>query len=259
MPSAAVLVIVPTLGRRLDSLVEALRSISNQDIDVDVVIVSPRTAAVGQIADLFGAQLMDDPGSQAAAINAGVTQLKSHHEWVSWLNDDDLLESNSLHTTRQALESNPRAVLAYGACRYIDEDGRQLWVSRAGAWASRVLKWGPDLIPQPGMLIRSQAWTAVGGVDESLRFAFDLDLLLKLKALGEFVSVPDIVASFRWHDDSLTVADRSASLRESEMVKRRALTPRVRRFAWAWERPVRIATHIAAAEVSRRARRHSSH
>ena len=149
-----------------------------------------------------------------------------------------------------ALDRNPDAVLAYGACRYIDGDGAELWVSSAGVWAPRILKWGPDLIPQPGMLVRRTAWDRVGGVDESMRFAFDLDLLLKIQPLGEFIDVGQVVSSFRWHGDSLTVSDRATSLHESEVARRRALSPVARRLAWVWEGPVRVATRAAANESS---------
>jgi len=174
---------------------------------------------------------------------------------VNWLGDDDLLEPHSVAVTRSALESNPDATVAYGACRYIDADGKQLWISKAGPWASRILSWGPDLIPQPGMLVRLDAWHAVGGVDESYRFAFDLDLLLKLRRIGPLVDVGQVVSSFRWHADSLTVGDRDTNLAESERAKRAALSPRMRSLAWLWERPVRGATRVAAWEVNRRAHR----
>jgi GT2 family glycosyltransferase len=105
------------------------------------------------------------------------------------------------------------------------------------------------------MLVRTSAWQAVGGVDESFRFAFDLDLLLKLQQQGELIDVGQVVSSFRWHADSLTVGDRSENLRESELAKRRALSPTARKLAWLWEKPVRGATRLAAAEVARRAKR----
>ncbi len=38
-----------------------------------------------------------------------------------------------------------------------------------GLWVTRVLSWGPDLVRQPGMLIRALAWDQVGGLDA--RFA----------------------------------------------------------------------------------------
>lgn len=68
----------------------------------------------------------------------------------------------------------------------------------------------------------------------------------------------EVVSCFRWHGDSLTVSDRTASLDESERVKRRHLSPTARRLAWTWEGPVRVATRLAAREVTRRARRASS-
>jgi len=259
-PHPRVLIVVATLGRRPDYLPLTLRSIREQSVPADIVIVAPTgMPEVAEQAREFGATLLPDPGSLTAAINLGVDEGLTTHEFVNWLNDDDLLEPGSLRLTTAALDSAPDAVLAYGACRYIDPEGRPLWISRAGAWAPRILKWGPDLIPQPGMLVRRSTFDAVGGVDESMRFAFDLDLLLRIQPRGAFINVGEVVSSFRWHAESLTVSDRTTSLRESEQARRRALSPTARRLAWTWERPVRWATRMAAAEVSRRARRLSSH
>jgi GT2 family glycosyltransferase len=255
MIDSRVLIVVPTLGKRIDHLNSCLNSIVTQSVTAEIVVVSPVTNAVQAVAEKFSARIIADPGSQTKAINAGVEfALKSgSFEFVNWLGDDDLLESDSLSTTTAALDSNPAATVAYGACRYIDERDQELWVSSAGKWAPRVLGWGPDLIPQPGMLVRMNAWQSVGGVDESYRFAFDLDLLLKLKKLGPLVNTGTVVSSFRWHADSLTVGDRTTNLQESERVKRAALSPHTRKIAWLWQRPVRGATRIAAWEVNRRA------
>ena len=250
-----VLIVVPTLGNRPDHLQECLQSISRQDPAPHIVVVGPDTPHVRSAAEAAAARWLPDPGSQTRAINAGVAAASDSIRYVNWLGDDDLLEPGSIDLTRSALENNPRATVAYGACRYIDASGKELWISKAGPWANRILAWGPDLIPQPGMLVRLDAWRAVGGVDESFRFAFDLDLLLKLKRLGPLIDVGRTVSSFRWHADSLTVGDRDTNLAESERAKRAALSPRARAFAWIWERPVRGATRIAAWEVSRRARR----
>lgn len=255
MAHARVLIVVPTLGRRPALLEHTLRSIRTQSTPADVIVVGPDTADLRRAAEEHGAGWLPDPGSQTKAINLGLAHVAPHHEFVNWLNDDDLLEPGSLEATTRALDGNLRATVAYGACRYIDEAGRELWVSRAGPWATRILSWGPDLIPQPGMLIRRSAWEQVGGVDESYRFAFDFDLLLKLRKIGPLVDVGQIVSSFLWHADSLTVGDRTANLQESERAKRAALSPTARRVAWMWEGPVRVATRAAAWEVNRRAAR----
>ena len=254
-----VLIVVPTLGERRQLFEQTLVSIRSQTVAADVVIVGPSdNSNLQESAQAFSAELIPDPGSLPAAIEAGVARAQRHHQYVTWLNDDDLLTPGSLAVTHAALQARPRAVLAYGACEYINEGGNVLWTSQAGRWAQRVLPWGPDLVPQPGMLARRDAWERVGGLDTNLKFAFDLDLLLRLREVGEFVDVGVVVSQFRWHATSLTVADRTASLNESEAVKRRYLTSRALRWAWLWERPVRGATRLAAARLTRRASRISA-
>jgi GT2 family glycosyltransferase len=251
---AEVLLVVATLGRRPEYLRQTLESIRSQDVPSDVVIVAPLDApGIQQTAEEFGTRLVADPGSLPKAINLGVDESPGEYAFVNWLNDDDLLEPGSLAATTNALQENPHAVVAFGACRYIDGSGRQLWVSKAGPWAPRILKWGPDLIPQPGMLVRMHAWRRVGGLDTTYRLAFDLDLLLKLQKVGALIDTGTIVSSFRWHADSLTVDDRTTNIAESERAKRAALSPAARRLAWLWEAPVRVATRQAAKEVQRRA------
>ena len=257
--AAEILLIVPTLGRRPAYLRESLISIQEQSVPADVVLVAPKQATkVVALADEFGALFIEDPGGLPEAINTGVEHGLSHHEFVNWLNDDDLLEPGSLEATMSALRIDRSGVVAFGACRYIDSHGSELWTSRAGRWAPRILSWGPDLIPQPGMLVRAWAWKEVGGLDSSYRLAFDLDLLLKLKKQGSFIDTGQVVSSFRWHPDSLTVDDRARNIAESERAKRAALGPIARRLAWVWEGPVRMATRVAAREVNRRAMKAST-
>ena len=255
-PAPEILVVVPTLGRRLGFLARTLESIRSQDVLSDIVIVSPSTEPeLVELADKHRARLIPDPGSLTLSINEGVSLGLSRHMFVAWLNDDDVLEPGSLRATSEALKTNLDAVVAFGSCRYIDEAGRELWVSRAGDWAPRVLGWGPDLIPQPGMLIRAGAWKAVGGLDTSYRLAFDLDLLLRLRSHGSLANVHQLVSSFRWHPDSLTVENRRTNIVESERAKRAQLGPMASRLVWLWEPPVRWATRIAVHRVNRRARR----
>lgn len=249
---------VPTLGTRPELLDQCLASISGQSVPTRIVLVAPEGNAVAMsLSRKYEAALLPDPGSLASAINVGAAAASEDIEYLNWLGDDDLLEPESLFRTVACLDAHPDATVAYGACRYIDETGQELWVSRAGRWATRILAWGPDLIPQPGMLVRREAWEKVGGLDASYRFAFDLDLLLKLKELGPLLDVGEIVSSFRWHGDSLTVGDRTTSLRESERARRDSLGKVARSCAWIWELPVRVATRAAARELHRRASRKS--
>lgn len=247
-----ILIVVPTLGQRLEMLEQTLASIRSQDQPADIVVVTPPTAITARkLARAASAHLVDDPGSISAAVNRGWSHAGPQHRYVNWIGDDDLLTEGSLKTASDALDTNPAAVVAFGHCDYIDDEGRRLWTSSAGRLAPWLMTWGPNLLPQPGALFRLAAIRDVGYLDETLQFAMDLDLLLRLRRRGTFVNTRRTLASFRWHPESTTVANRSASLAESEAVKRRYLTPAKRRGAVLWEKPVRVATRIAAGRVTR--------
>ena len=251
------LVVLPTLGTRLDTLATALHSVREQaDVDVRVVVVVPRDRADARaLVTQAGAEVVDDPGrGLSAAVNAGVAA-RLDEELFAWLGDDDLLEPRGLRTLVTLLDQAPHAVVAYGGCRYIDPCGRLIGVSRVGRVASAILGFGPDLVPQPASLTRLSALTSAGDYDESLHFAMDLDMFLRLRRRGPFVCTREEVASFRWHADSLTVSNRALSLAESEKVKHRYLSPAARGIAPLWDLPVRAATHLAARRVSALAER----
>ena len=248
-----VLIVIPTLGRRPELFSLTLASVLNQGSEpADVVVVLPRQATVvRELASAAGAQLVDDPGSMSAAINAGFALAEPHHVYANWIGDDDLLAPGALALAASALDADARAVVAFGYCDYIDGDGRRLFTSRAGRLAPWLMTWGPDLVPQPGALFRLSAVREVGLIDPTLSYAMDLDLLLRLRRTGRFVNTRTVLSSFRWHALSTTVANRNPSLNEAEMVKRRYLSPLQVRVAPVWERPVRLATRLAARRVGR--------
>jgi glycosyltransferase involved in cell wall biosynthesis len=251
-----VLLIVPTLGRRPELLRQTLQSIADQTPHrAGIVVVCPPGAgeALKLVAE-FGAEAVDDPGGMTAAINLGLRRARPGHEYVNWIGDDDLLTPGSLAATVEALDTHPSAVAAFGHCDYIDEAGRVLFTSRAGRLAPWLMTWGPNLVPQPGALFRLSAVSEVGELDPSLKYAMDLDLLLRLRKRGPFVSTGRTLSCFRWHVTSTTVANRTPSLAESEQIKRWYLGPVRRRLAPLWEGPVRVATRLAACRVNQLSR-----
>lgn len=254
--AARVLLVIPTLGRRTDLLRQTLESIRDQvPHRADIVIVCPPDAADAvKLGAEFCAQIVDDPGGMTAAINAGLAQADPKHEYFNWIGDDDLLTPGSLAATVSALDADPAAVVAFGYCDYIDAADRVLFTSRAGALAPWLMTWGPDLVPQPGALFRLATVREVGGLDPTLSYAMDLDLMLRLRRRGTFVNTDRTLSCFRWHPTSTTVANRTASLDEAERVKRRYLSPAQRRLAPLWEGPVRAGTRLAARRVNRLAR-----
>lgn len=257
MSEAEVLVILPTLGDRLDTLRLTLESVEAQrsEVPLKLIVVVPSAATEArELSTLFGATVIDDPREGiSSAINCGLAA-RSGEKYYAWIGDDDLFRPNGLAELKTVIESDPKTVLSFGGCDYIDDQGRTIAVSNAGGLAVFLLAWGPDLIPHPGTMIKLDALEAVGGFDENLKYAMDLDVFLKLRKLGRFTWTRTSVSAFRWHPDSLTVSNRLGSSQEAEFVKSRHLPSALRPISPLWHRPIRMASMYAASRLNVRAR-----
>ena len=213
---AEILVVLPTLGDRIETLTETLKAIEaqRQDVHLTLVVVAPVRATLARtLAREYGAKIVDDPGTGISeAINFGL-RARRGETFYAWMGDDDLFRPGGLRTLQDLLQANPGAVLAFGGCDYIDAEGHVLALSNAGRLATFLLSWGPDLIPHPGTMIRLDALQRIGGFDPHLRYAMDLDAFLRLRAWGTFVWTRETVSAFRCHAESLKVANRKLSSR----------------------------------------------
>jgi GT2 family glycosyltransferase len=249
-------IVVPTLGQRPDYLIQCLESIKKAG-DAHVCIVAPKDCDVKHFLEsALAHQVVADPGSGLSdAINKGFQELPTGIEYINWLGDDDLLAPNSLLEATRVLDSDSQAVLVYGSCHYVDPQRRIVWVNKSGQWASSLLHFGPDLIPQPGALFRRTAFEKVGGLSNTYDWAFDFDLLLKLKKIGKLRFTDKTLASFRWHPESLSVEYRTMSVAEASKVRVSHLPALLRPVSCIWEYPVKKATLVVGNRLTKKVNR----
>lgn len=245
-------IVVPTLGTRPDFLEQNLKSIRAAG-DAHISIVAPkRFDASKLISQGLADQFVEDPeNGLASAINEGIMQLPAEIKYVNWLGDDDILAEGSINKTSKELEKDDKASLVFGACDYIDSTGKRIWKNKSGKWAVPLLRFGPDLIPQPGALFRRDAFNKVGHLSSDFGWAFDFDLFIKLSKAGKAIYLPDTLACFRWHPDSLSVGLRKKSVAEASAVRKSHLPGWIRPISLIWEYPVMKATLIAGNRVSK--------
>jgi glycosyltransferase involved in cell wall biosynthesis len=257
MKQADVLVVLPTLGDRIEMLIETLATVAEQRKTVELTLVAIMPVGAVEARELAlaaGAIVVDDPKTGiSSAINRGLAERRGE-TYYAWIGDDDLFRPGGLRRLQDMLDADAEAVLAYGGCDYVDPNGLTIATSNAGALAKFLLPWGPDLIPHPGTMIRLDDLQEIGGFDVTLKYAMDLNAFLTLRSHGSFVSTRETVSAFRWHPDSLTVAGRLNSSREAEAVKRRHLNLVLRTLSPLWHLPWRWASAFAAKRVSSRAR-----
>lgn len=155
---------------------------------------------------------------QSDAINKGMRVATG--EVVGWLNADDVLMPGALAKVAEAFEKNPEAVVVYGVGAKTDLEGREI---------KRVpfLKFCPKRLScafgavQPAMFFRRDAYWSVGGLDESLQYAMDWDLLLKLAKVGKVVAIPEHLANIRYYPETKTNTGGWKRMREIARIARR--------------------------------------
>jgi GT2 family glycosyltransferase len=127
-----------------------------------------------------------------------------------------------------------------------------IFTNKSGKYAVPLMRFGPQLIPQPGSLFRRDAYEKIGGLNSEFKWAFDLELLIRLSEVGRFKFLNQTLASFRWHEDSLSVGGRDGSVREASRIRKQFLPTWLKPVSELWELPMRSAIKYAGTKVSRR-------
>ena len=217
-------VIVATLGER-PSLKETFVSISNQKIkDLEIKIVCPRSKfqKVQRIAQeylLFNFELIQDSGKGlSAAINQGY-EAHGNFEYFCWLNDDDELTRGSLERSINFLEKYQIFCAVIGTLAYSRANKSKVVRNKITNLHIHISKIGPNIIPQPGSLLRRTAIGGKGLLNEEYKYAMDLDLWLRIMKDGKIGIIKDTQAIMYWHQDSITVRNRESSSIEAFQIR----------------------------------------
>ncbi len=143
---------------------------------------------------------------QSHAINKGFERATG--EVLAWLNSDDVYcEGAVMHAVCALADS--KASVVNGRCRQIDQRTGaeyELDAARLDFDALVARCWVGDLIPhQPSTFFTRQAYSAVGGfVDETLSYAMDLDLWLRLAKQHRFQPLDRVLSVYHVHAESKT-------------------------------------------------------
>ena len=250
-PSPDIAIVVPTMGLRMDYLHQSLTSLRASGAGL-LCIVSPKDVDLEELesAKLFDLRIDDAGDGLVNAINKAFVALPEHIKFISWLGDDDLVAKDSLYNARQVMESNPNVVAVVGICDYIDPRGERILTNRAGSLGVRILSWGPNLVPQPGSLFRRSAFNEIGCLDPEYPLAFDFDLFLKMRKIGDIEFLNQKIASFRWHGTSLSVSQRRLAVLEASRIRRRNRSKPVAMLSLVWEPAVIVFTLLLANVVN---------
>jgi len=219
-------IIVATLGER-NTLKQTLKSIVIQnitDLEVKIVIPGGKSDYLNQIAteaNLKNYQLIEDEGrGLSAAINQGFSS-EGEFEFFGWINDDDELTTNSLIRSINFLISNSNKNAVIGSLGYLSSRSNKIMTNKISKINLIVSKIGPNVIPQPGSLIRKSAFSNKRLLSEKYKYAMDLDMWLRILANGQIGIIKESQALMNWHSDSITVSNRKKASIEAFQIRYR--------------------------------------
>jgi glycosyltransferase involved in cell wall biosynthesis len=181
---------------------------------------------------------------QSDAINQAVRAAKG--EIVAWINSDDFYTGpDVLARVLGRFASEPELDVVHGDGWMVDAAGRRFRRYRSRELErGRALLGAPSAVVQPALFFRRRLFLDVGGLDEQLHWAMDLDLWMRmLPAARRVAYVPEPLACLRCHQDAKTYRGMWQQIREVRQIKSRylaALRPDV---------GLRIASGVADAKL----------
>ncbi|MDD1729671.1 MAG: hypothetical protein LUQ50_11460 [Methanospirillum sp.] len=104
------------------------------------------------------------------------------------------------------LNENPDVGLVYGDGILTDETGKILSTYHAGEFSMRDLIYCRDNILQPALFLRRSVYEMIGGIDESLHLAMDLDYWIRAGLHFRIAYLPHVLATAKIYGDAKSVA-----------------------------------------------------
>ena len=150
-----------------------------------------------------------DDGQAQAIIRGFAKTCGRPTDLMAWINSDDRYTEGALRYVAEYFAHHPDIDVIYGHRILIDRAGHEVARWFLPPHDDDVLRLN-DFIPQETLFWRRRIWDKVGGLDPSLHFAMDWDLLLRFLAAGaKIVRLPYFLGCFRVHAQQKTSAQLS--------------------------------------------------
>ncbi len=218
MGDPVVTVVIPTVrGGAL--LAEAVASALDQSVkDIEVVVVRNAPGVdLSHVRQDPRLRVLDEarPG-RAYAVNRGASE--GTGTWVALLDDDDTWEPDKLQRQLDALAGWDGVAASVTNFMRVDEEGHflKLGVSRPARYADLVAA-RTTYLPS-SLMVRRDLFVELGGLNPAYTIADDLDLFLRLSAIGDLAFADKALVHYRVHSKTMTQATRLRMWKEGARV-----------------------------------------
>jgi glycosyltransferase involved in cell wall biosynthesis len=231
-------IVTPSLNQS-QFLREALDSVRRQHYAAveHIILDGGSTDGSQEILKGFGKTLRNEAfwwrsasdAGQSAALNEGFARASG--EIIGWLNADDRYRPGCFHAIADAFAKHPEVDVFYGDYTLIDSAGKHPSLRREIEFSRFILRYHRVLyIPTTATFFRRRIFEQGHTLSKSLHYAMDVEFFLGLaNANYGFRHLPQVLADFRVHPSSKSVAFKSRQRAEHRSIVLRA-TPLAQRF-----------------------------
>lgn len=219
-----VTVVTPSLNQA-GFLRAAIESVLSQNYPRLEYIIMDGGSSDGSaaIAAEYGSRLTWISGKdrgQTHAINMGFQRAAG--DVVAWLNSDDVYLPGAVTAAAAAFEETPAVGAIYGGGYCIDRSGETtMRFPFTGPFNLWRLTWLCDYILQQSTFFRRSAVAEAGWLDESLHWAMDWDILVRLGKRHGLRYIPVELGCLREYGETKTASGGAARFRELKSLLRR--------------------------------------
>lgn len=194
----------------------------------------------------FRAQRMQQHSGNTMARASGCDLVRG--EFIAILDDDDWWESSKLQKQVEAMRQHPGAAWSYHGAQLISINGPgpAEHVVHNRDFLERLLEY--NWLRHSSMMIRREAFEAIGGYDRRLARAADWDLVIRLTlryGRDAIVVLPDLLVNYWCHQDNI-----SARAAVRVRAERRVVCRTLLRWGLLWRHPL-LALRMADRQLDR--------
>lgn len=201
-------------------LAETLDSVLSQDEDIEHLVLNDgSTDDTEHVLARYGERVnwrTQENIGQTPTINRGWRELSG--DVVTWLNSDDTFTEGAVRIALDYLEAHPDTAIVYGKTVFTDPGGSRLPMAPRGRACDYLtfVRECENPIPQPSAFIRRRVLEDIGLLDEHFYYFMDWDYWLRAGLRHRIDFIPEILSTYRLHDESKTVAGELRAAPELE-------------------------------------------
>tara|TARA_B100001996_G_C18599039_1_gene569099 strand:+ start:244 stop:1017 length:774 start_codon:yes stop_codon:yes gene_type:complete len=207
-------IIIPTYNSD-KYLTETINSIINQDATIKIECIfadgGSTDSTLNIINNLYQKNITKIIIHNQVGLSKALNEAfkKSNGKYLTYLNSDDKLQSNTLIKVKKAFEENSNVNWIIGEC---ENFGKKNLVNKlVNKYKSLLLKKISfnilcinNIISQPSVFWKSSFFNTVGNFDENLKFNMDYDLWLRMIKISAPTIINSKLSYFRRHSNSLS-------------------------------------------------------